>query len=100
MAGLYVTVSDIVEIRDALLIEIGARYGPPAILNSVPAGVMMTCAGVTPEGGVPGAAGNGWFGSRGGVTGAIPVVAGGVVAPAGGVVATGGTTPAGGGVPG
>src|SRR5688572_26872662 len=85
--GLNVTVSDIVETRCALLIATGARYGPPAILNSVPAVVMITCAGVAVDGAAPGGpAGSGAFGSRGtvgSVTGGTPP--GGVVGvPAGG----------------
>ena len=45
-AGLKVTVSVSVDTRDALLIETGTVYGPPATRNSVPGGVTMICAGV------------------------------------------------------
>src|SRR5688500_15019600 len=89
--GSNVIVSDMVETRDALLIESGVRYGPPTTRNSRSVGVMMICAGVTV---VPGAAGgetSGAFGSRGGVTGAVPggTPPGGMVPPAGGIVPAG-----------
>ena len=32
--------------REALLIDIGAKYGPPPTRKSVTDGVMMICAGV------------------------------------------------------
>ncbi len=43
-AGLYVTVNVIIDMRDALLIESGTVYGPPATRNSGGA-VTMICAG-------------------------------------------------------
>src|SRR6266567_4294203 len=46
IAGLYVTVSVSTDTRDALLIESGTGYGPPATRNSVPGVVTMICAGV------------------------------------------------------
>src|SRR5688572_6933770 len=60
--GLNVTVSVRVDTRDALLIETGTVYGPPATRNSVPGGVMMTCAAVAAGAGAPAAAGGGAFG--------------------------------------
>src|SRR5690349_15990742 len=75
--GLYVTVSVITDSRATLLIDTGTVYGPPATRNSVPGGVMITCA-VEGDGGVavPAAAGGVAFTSRGGV--AAGAVAGGV----------------------
>ena len=82
-AGLKVTVTDSVDNRDALLIDSGAMYGPPATLNSVPDGVMMICAGVGwPTPGAVGVAAGGAVGSRGGVTGSVGGVTGGTLSPA------------------
>jgi hypothetical protein len=80
---MYVIVNAIVESRDALLIEMGVLYGPPATLNSLVGGVKMTCAGVSVPA-APGSAGTGVAGSRGGVPGGTPVPAGGT-APTGGI---------------
>src|SRR4029450_572406 len=43
--GLYVMVSVITETRDALLIDTGTVYGPPATWNVVPGTVRMICPG-------------------------------------------------------
>src|SRR2546428_253564 len=98
--GLYVIVKVITETRDALLIETGTVYGPPATRNSVPGGNTLICAGVAGVVGVVPGAGGVPGGDRGGATGAGATgsgVMGGV--PAGGVpggVAIGGM-PGGGG---
>src|SRR4051812_39196903 len=83
--GLNVTVSVITDTRDALLIESGTVYGPPATRNSVPGGVTRICAAVDDVGAapaVPGGAGGVAFGSRGGVAGAGGTTPG-AAAPAG-----------------
>src|SRR5258706_10596923 len=96
--GLNVMVSVIIDTRDALLIDTGTVYGPPATRNSFPGGVTITCA-VVALGGVaaPGAAGGGAFGSLGGAGGTTP---GGVTAPARGVAPGVGSIGAGGPVDG
>src|SRR5687768_4854671 len=86
--GLNVIVSVITETREALLIEIGTVYGPPATWKVVPGTVRMICAGVgagvPPGGGVCGTSVS--LGCPAGAAGAAAPVAGA----AGGVV-TGGT---------
>src|SRR5436190_18652508 len=80
--GLNVTVSVTTDTRDALLIETGTVYGPPATRNSVPGGVTSTCATPPVGAGAPGGAAGVVVTSRGGT-----VPAEGVVAPAAGAVA-------------
>src|SRR5689334_20904455 len=102
--------------RDALLIDTGSVYCPPATRNSVPGGVRMICAGVLGAPAGLGAVGaEGCAASRGGVVGGAPgsaPVGGFVTAPGcvgaavGGAVGgaptggTGVTTPGMGDVPG
>src|SRR4051812_25447897 len=78
--GLNVTVSVMTDTRDALLIDSGTVYGPPATRNSVPGGVTRICAAagdVGPAPAAPGGAGGVAFGSRGGGAGATGTPAGG-----------------------
>src|SRR5947207_2471654 len=52
-AGLYVTVNASIDTRDALLIDTGTVYGPPATRNSVPGAVTIICAAVGAALGAP-----------------------------------------------
>src|ERR1044072_3351393 len=52
-AGLNVTVKVITDSRDALLIDTGTVYGPPATWKIVPGVVTTICAGVAGGGGAP-----------------------------------------------
>src|SRR6188768_1485348 len=92
--GLKVIVRVIVDTREALLIDTGTVYGPPATWKVVPGTVRMTCDGVAVAGpaGVGGVVGLS-RGVSGTTTGGIAPVPG-----AGGTVPTG--APAGGTAPG
>src|SRR5512133_1886407 len=83
--GLNVTVSVTTDTRDALLIDSGTVYGPPATRNSVPGGVTITCAVFAPAGvAAPAAAGGVTGMSRAGGFGVgIGAPAGAFAAPAG-----------------
>src|SRR6476619_4615396 len=97
--GLYLNVTVTTETRDALLIDTGTVYGPPATWNVVPGTVRMICPGVAC--GAPGAAAGVTSVSRGCVAGGAaptgaPVVTGGMpggMAPAGACVAGAGAAP-------
>ena len=87
----------ITDTRDALLIDTGTVYGPPATWNVVPGTVRMTCAGVAVRG--PCGAAGGVVGLSRGVSGIAaaelppsPGAAGAV--PAGAPVVGGGAYPA------
>src|SRR5215210_7919736 len=80
--GLNVMVSVMTDTRDALLIEMGTVYGPPATWKVVPGTVTITCAGVAgvppgPVGAAGTASGGGAVGA--GVPGATPGPVCGVV---------------------
>src|SRR6185436_18901100 len=97
--GLKVIVRVIVDTREALLIDTGTVYGPPATWNVVPGTVRMICPGVAC--GAPGAAAGVTSVSRGCVAGGAaptgaPVVTGGMpggMTPAGACVAGAGAAP-------
>src|SRR5918994_3823978 len=93
--GLNVIVRVITDTREALLIETGTVYGPPATWNVVPGTVRMTCAGVAVE--APGAAAAGGVvglsrGVSGTGAGGAVVVPGAGGTPTGAPVVGGGVT--------
>src|SRR5437763_5568812 len=90
IAGSKVSVSVIVVMRAAPLIEIGTVYGPPPTRNVVPGGDSTTCADPIPGDVVGVSAAGGWA-----ATGGVVVAGGGVTA--GGVSMTGGGGAAAGG---